>query len=137
MSHALELRRITTEERLRASHIETLEILQKTRDENIELRREIDLLRRTVEEEESKPTPSAESLAENVFVMQKLNEQDELIQELQLKYNTAVAEMKTMRATMAIKIREKEQENIVSSNGENCVVSYNLHYFVPENIGYS
>ena len=111
-AHAAELRRITTEERLRATNLETLEILQRTKNENEELRKKLQAYENDEivnRQKESRVNEEA-SLAENAFIMQKIQNQLDQINDLETKLSSSSAEMKTIKTTSQTRIKELERK---------------------------
>ena len=103
----LELRRITTHERLRANHIEVLETLQITVNENNELREKIQRL-------ESQEAPvndnsfSSSCLAEHALIMQRVRDQEEEINYLKESLSRERAENKTLKTSYGLKLTGME-----------------------------
>lgn len=108
MSQVLGIREVIASERLRSDHIETLELLQKSKNENLELKLRIHELEDELLIVQSKRDGDNKNLEANVYIMAKMQEQEEQIQSLKSNLATIMAEHKTSKIVAAKKIRETE-----------------------------
>lgn len=135
MSQVLGLREVIANERLRSDHIETLEILQNSKNENIELKFRIQELEDKLNSmhnrhDDLKDDQDSKHLVDNAFIMIKLQEQAEHIQNLQHNLSSITAEYKTSKIVASKRIREAEQvlqtNNVISLELQMKLIQYEM-----------